>query len=132
MDTTEYSTDNIKLACVLSALGIAPRRYDPVTCIRSDRGGKEHDQYTFWFEVTGKDQVAPLVNAFYQFLKEGRYSLDEEHPLYYITGALMNRDVMLNFMRQAVPFKAIQDGKRFILMPVNASATLRQQIRKHL
>lgn len=128
-----YSTTNLRLAVCLTALGVPLRDPDPVTQHAEPR---PHDpgftRFTFWFRVIDEDALRQLVAAFMAFEARWECLLDHDHPLYFIYGALFNRDVLIKHMRESTPFRVISEGDQTVLMPVHAPAWLVDKVKEHL
>lgn len=129
-------TRDIKLAAILTALGIPMRPEDPITCVEEERKGKMIKQFTFWFDTTlpeNQRKVAIFINAYDKARDWKEYTLDKEHPIYWMKGALENRERFLGWIREDVqPMKLIQSGSRTVLIGANASPELKKQIKQHL
>lgn len=130
----DYYTIDIKLSSILIALGLKRRVHDPITCMVQDKGGKTHDQFTFWIDVADKadfDKCAKLVDAYYKFTKDGILTLDEDHPIYYMVAAFQNRDRQLDEMRKNVTaMKTVRKGGITMIVPVNPSELLKTKLYK--
>jgi hypothetical protein len=132
-----YHTKDIKLASCLIALGCAYREVDPIThLITEDDQGRRQSQYTFWFDLEKGDSKSictKVVEAFFKWRDNGEYVLDREHPLYYMLGALANRDTLLHWIKSNVePMRVINDGHRVIILSDRADQKTKDKIRKHL
>lgn len=131
MNQSLYVTD-IKLASILSALGIPKRQSDPVTCIV--REGKE--QFTFWFDTSDPTKRAEADRYFKAYVAARNWDdsvLGAEHPLYWMKAALENREVYLHWMRSKVaPLTEIQHGSKTVLIGARASKRAQEIIRSHL
>ena len=127
-------TPDIKLASILSALGIPPRGTDPITCIIEEVNGQRNEKYTFWFEGDGEHgaKAKELVKAYYALGKNWDETiLDKEHPLYWMKGALDNRETYLHWIRsKVVPMRIIQHGEKTVLLSDRASSSTQAKIRK--
>jgi hypothetical protein len=133
----QIHTADIKLASILSALGIPLRDNDPVTCVTEERDGKKFEQYTFWFDTSDGDisaKAKELVTAYYECGKEWKdSSLDKEHPLFWMKGALENREVFLHWIRnKVVPMRFIKHGEKTVLISARASERTKDRVRKIL
>lgn len=128
-------TNDIKLAAILIAMGIPTRQSDPVTCVVTNEGGIRKETFTFWFDVSAgkKDEAKKLIDAYQKARNWEEMVLDAEHPLYWMKGALENREVLLHWIRKNVkPMKIIQHGNKTVLIGENASKSLKDKIRKIL
>lgn len=126
-----FVTD-IKLASILSALGIPRRESDPITCMVRD--GRE--QYSFWFDVSDPTKRAEAERYFKAYAAARNWDssvLGEEHPLYWMKAALENREVYLHWMRSKVaPLTEIQHGSKTVLIGAKCSKRSRDIIRENL
>ena len=111
-----YDTPDIKLASILVAFGIPLRKSDPVTCVMTN----DRPQYSIWFDITDHNDATTCqkyVDAWYSMRRDGKMTLDPENPLYWMKGALENREVLLNWMRNDVePMRLAKVGKWHVLM----------------
>jgi hypothetical protein len=135
--TNYIHTCDLKLASILAALGIPRREQDPVTSvINTTSAGQEKEQYTFWFDVSNpsvQEKAKTYVKAYYAAEKWESFTLDTEHPLYWMKGALENREVFLHWMRTKVaPMKQIQHGNKTVLMGARATRKTQETIRGQL
>jgi len=94
------------------------------------------EQFTFWFDTSNpvlQEAAKSYVQAYHAAEKWEKLTLDAEHPLYWMKGALENREVYLHWMRNNVaPMKQIQSGKTTVLMGARASKRTQETIRKHI
>lgn len=138
-----YPTKDIKLASILLALGVPYRHEDPVTHEIQDKDGREHHQYTFWFDVADAEKrktCGHLVEAYMRakglFNASGdpaEYLLDKEHPLYWMMGVLANRETYMHWMRaDAEPMRIYQEGNRTVLISSRASQDLKNKVKSQL
>lgn len=123
---------DIKLASILVAMGIPIREVDPVTCVvHTDRGHRQED-YKFWFDVTKglREKAMELIEAYNKAKNWQEMTLDHEHPLYWMKGALENREVLLNWIRKDVkPMQILTAGNKTVLIGERASAGLREKMK---
>jgi len=124
---------DIKLASILSGLGIPYRKSDPVTCVVSTENGVRKEQYSFWFELDASSQhgsTETLIRAYQAAYQWAEYLLPQEHPLYYIKAGLENREIFLHWIRQKVePMKIYQNGNQTILIGEKASQALKDKVK---
>jgi hypothetical protein len=129
-------TCDIKLAAILVALGIPIREVDPVTCVVDQERGRRNEVYTFWFDVSGfglRDKAKQLIEAYKAAREWADFKLDKEHPLYWMKGALENREVLLNWIRKDVkPMQILTAGNKTVLIGEHASAGLRAKMKAML
>lgn len=126
-------TSDLKLASILSALGIPLRDVDPVTCVIEEKDGRRDEKYTFWFNGDGEKgaEAKQFVKAYYACGKDWEETiLDAEHPLYWMKGALENRETFLHWIRnKAVPMRIVQHGDKTVMLSDRASSAMRQKVR---
>jgi len=129
-------TCDIKLAAILVALGIPIREVDPVTCVVDQERGRRNEVYTFWLDVSGfglRDKAKQLIEAYKAAREWADFKLDKEHPLYWMKGALENREVLLNWIRKDVrPMQILTAGNKTVLIGEHASAGLRAKMKAML
>lgn len=129
-------TNDIKLAAILVGLGVPMRESDPITCVIDTEGGIRRETFTFWFDVSAqgkRDEAKKLIDAYQKARGWENMVLDTEHPLYYMKGALENREVLLHWIRKNVkPMKIIQHGNKTVLIGEGASKSLKDKMRKLL
>lgn len=133
---TDIFVTDIKLASILTALGVPTRPSDPVTCEIEERHGVRHEQYKFWFNVDDpkiRDIAKETIDAYCKARNWEEFTLDKEHPIYWMKGALENREVFLGWMRKNVaPLKIIQVGEKTILIGERATRQLKEKMKKLL
>lgn len=131
-----FHTKDIKLASCLIALGIPYRNNCPVTREIQERNGKPFEQFTFWFDISideNKLKCGQVFEAYEKGKDWKEYILGVEHPLYYMMGALWNRETLLHWMRtDAEPMKLIFDGARTIAISARASQETKDKLKMHL
>ena len=130
-----FDTPDIKLASILVALGIPPRNSDPITCIERSGGVR---QYSFWFDITDCVKARACqnyVDAWNAMRHEGRITLEAgvEHPLYWMKGALENREVLLNWLRNDVePMKLAKVGDWHVLLSSKAPDAVMKRLAPYI
>ncbi len=73
------------------------------------------------------------IDAYSKAKNWEEFTLDEDHPLYWMKGVLENREVLLGWMRKDVaPIKVIQHGEKTVLIGERASRELRDKMKKLL
>tara|TARA_R110000744_G_scaffold60999_2_gene126255 strand:+ start:1040 stop:1447 length:408 start_codon:yes stop_codon:yes gene_type:complete len=131
-----YVTD-IKLASILDAYGVPKRQPDPVTREIRRRGGKDVETGMWWYDVADSehaDKAKELTDAYYASGKDwAEYTLDKEHPLYWIKGAFENREANLNLYHHgASPMRVIEEGDRTIYIGARLSDKNKNILKKAL
>ena len=133
---TDIFVTDIKLASILAALGVPGRGSDPITCEVESRNGGRHEQFKFWFNVddpVARDKAKEAIDAYSKARDWEEFTLDKEHPIYWMKGVLENREVFLGWIRKNVaPVKVIQVGEKTVLIGERASRKVRDQIKKLL
>jgi hypothetical protein len=128
-------TRNLTLFRCLSAIGVSIRKDDPVTkLVVKDDDGNEVVQCTFWMtdsEEFSSETVFSLMDAFYKFVSNGEKTLSENHPLYYAVAAVLNGNVVLDWIKRATPFVMKECGRQTLLMPQKPSPELERILRNH-
>lgn len=129
-------TRDIKLASILVSLGVPIRQTDPVTCVVDTSNGRRSEVFTFWFDVSAsgmREKAKALVAAYEAARNWTSYTLDNEHPIYWMKGALENREVLLNWIRKDVkPMQILTSGNKTVLIGEHASPELRAKLRAML
>ena len=126
-------THDIKLASILVAMGIPIRKQDPITCQVVKISGVRKEEFTFWFDVTDPEKEAEVLIVLGAYAKArdwGELVLEKEHPIYWMKGALENREVLLHWIRKNVqPMRVIKIGDKTVLIGERASPILRDKMR---
>jgi hypothetical protein len=132
---TIYVTD-ISLASILDSLGIPKRPFDPVTREITTRDGKDVESGKWWFDVTDDEtnNKAHMIMGAYSKAKDWEtYTLDPEHPIYWMKGALENRTANLHmFHHGATPMRVIEKGDRTVYIGPRISRKDRDTLKKML
>lgn len=127
---------DISLASILDAYGIPKQQPDPVTREIRNRDGKDVESCKWWFDVSDDDQAAKakeLIDAYVKAKDWTEYTLDKEHPLYWMKGVLENRTANLHlFHHGATPMRVIEDGERTIYIGPRLSQKHRDTLKKQL
>jgi len=132
---TIFVTD-ISLASILDAYGIPKREFDPVTREIVNRNGRDVESGKWWFDVTDdakNNKAHELMGAYSKARDWEEYTLDIEHPLYWMKGVLENRTANLHlFHHGATPMRVIENGDRTIFIGPRISEKNKQILKKQL
>ncbi len=132
---TIFVTD-ISLASILDAYGIPKREFDPVTHEIHTVNGKDIPSGKWWFDVTNDDinnKAHELMGAYSKARNWEEYTLDTEHPLYWMKGVLENRTANLHlFHHGATPMRVIEKGDRTVYIGPRISRKDRETLKKQL
>jgi hypothetical protein len=130
-----YVTD-ISLASILDAFGIPKRPFDPITREITTRDGKDVESGKWWFDVSDdavNDKAHELMGAYSKARDWETYTLDPEHPLYWMKGVLENRTANLHmFHHGATPMRVIEKGDRTVFIGPRISRKDRETLKKML
>lgn len=126
-------TIDLKLACLLVAFDIQWRKEEPVTCVVTEKDGKPHEQFTFWFEGNNHD-AKPLIEAYYKY-KDNNELIMEEGPFRdsfkRVVDALLTREGYMHWMRnKATKQKLLNVNGRVLAIPVGASEKLKENCKR--
>jgi len=114
-----FVTD-IGLASILDAYGIPKRQPDPITREVRERDGKPTETGKWWYDVTNdnhESKARELIEAYSEARHWEKYTLDIEHPLYWMKGVLENRIANLHLYHNgATPMQVIESGEKTILI----------------
>lgn len=134
-----FYTSDIKLAAMLTALGVPRRKADPTTCHFDTRPGKENQKfYYFWFDTSDEvhEGLVREVSKANLASKEdiSKVDLDIEHPFFYMHAALINRETLMHEIRsdRVVPMRVIEHGNRTLLISDRASPHTKALLRAAL
>jgi hypothetical protein len=124
-----FQTINLKAAVALATLGFKPNN-PPVTRIVRDDG---KESTVFWFEATNdKGEDAASI---YRNMTKGGDELekkDPENPICYIRAALLNRDKLVDWIRETPRIvEVVRNGKR-IAISENASEETKREMTRFL
>ena len=130
-------TIDIKLASILVAFDVPWRKDDPVTCVESIKDGKNHKQFTFWFDVLEpgmRDKAKELFNAFYKYRDTGIVEIADEKDAYAFRIAYdsaVTREGYINWMKNhATSGRIFQDGNKTGWLPNGASQKLKDKFKQ--
>jgi hypothetical protein len=131
-----YYTSNIRLAAILSGLGVPRRKADPTTCHFDTRPGFEDRKfYNFWFDLSDgihDGLCREIVKAHEQAQSDiTAVNLPMEHPFFYMHAALNNRETIMHEIKseQVVPMRIIEHGNRTLLISDRASTRTKALMR---
>lgn len=128
-----YFVTDIKLASILIGLGIPKRENQPITCEVVEKQGRDFKLYKFWFDIQDaaiRQKCKTLVEAYANAWE--KLDLDVEHPLYYMKGALDNREAFLDWIRRDVqPMKTYKIGGLTVTMSTRASEATKEKVKKY-
>lgn len=132
---TIYVTD-ISLASILDACGIPKRDFDPVTREIELIDGRDKESGKWWYDVTDddtNDKAHQLMGAYSKARDWEQYTLDPEHPLYWMKGVLENRTANLHlFHHGATQMRVIRKGDRTVYIGPRISQRDRSTLKKML
>lgn len=127
---------DIALASILDAFGIPKRQPDPVTKEIRLRDGKETTSGKWWYDISEQehaDKTKDLMDAYFAARDWERYTMDVEHPIYWMKGVLENRNANLHLYHHgATPMKVIEDGNRTVYIGPRISEANKQILKKQL
>jgi len=130
-----YVTD-IALASILDAYGIPKRQPDPVTKEIRLRNGKPAETGKWWYDISDNDhakKLQELTEAYYAAKDWENYTLDKEHPLYWMKGVLENRNANLHLYNHgASAMRVIEEGDRTIYIGARLSEENKNILKKAL
>lgn len=114
-----FVTD-IGLASILDAYGIPKRQPDPITREVRERDGVNSETGKWWYDVTDGEHEAKareLIEAYSKARNWEEFTLDIEHPIYWMKGVLENRIANLHLYHNgATPMQVIESGDKTILI----------------
>lgn len=128
---------DMSLAAILISLGVPRRPFDPVTREIRTYQGKEARSTKFWFDTTDPEKEAIAKEAIAAYTACGKeweaYTLDKEHPIYWMKGALENRTMWLDlYHNNATEMRVIEDGDRTIYIGPKVSEKNKTTLKKLL
>jgi len=112
------ATSNTCLAAALTSGGI-PLAEKP--CVRVVGAGSRGERVVWFFEpqsLDGKFQTKELIAAWND---DGWHLANPEHPFAYIKCALLNRERLVDKVKQDVPLACVKRRGKIALLPLNAS-----------
>lgn len=128
--------NDIGLASILDAYGIPKRQPDPITREIRQRDGRDVESAKWWFDVSDDVHAAKakeLMDAYFAARDWERYTLDPEHPIYWMKGVLENRTANLHmFHHGATPMRVIENGERTVLIGPRASEKTKEILKQQL
>ena len=128
--------NDISLASILDALGVPKRQPDPVTREIRLRDGRETETGLWWDDVTKPEHASKaqeIMAAYYAARNWENYTLDKEHPLYWMKGVLENRTANLHLYNHgATPMRVIEDGDRTVYIGPRISEKTKQILKQSL
>ena len=126
--------NDISLASILDAYGIPKRSFDPVTREVRTVNGKDFEAGKWWYDVTDDEhnnKAHQLMGAYSKAKNWEEYTLDPDHPLYWMKGALENRTANLHLYHHgATPMRVIESGDRTIYIGPRLNNKDRETLKK--
>ena len=127
---------DISLASILDAFGVPKRQPDPVTKEVRMRDGIQVESGKWWFDISDDENAEKarwIMEAYSAARNWDDYKLDQEHPLYWMKGALENRTANLHlFHHGATPMRIIESGDRTVIIGPRLSQKDRETLKKML
>lgn len=123
------ATSNTCLAAALTAVGILLAE-KPFVRVVGD--GIRDERFVWFFEPQspcGKFQTKQLIAAWND---ESWHLANPEHPFAYIKCALLNRERLVDKVKQDVPLACIKRRGKIALLPLNASTRTEDLFLRHL
>jgi len=113
-------------------LGVPLRKEDPITAVIGDTAAPP--RYNFWFDTTedlDHELTTTLVRANIASKDDiSKVNLDIEHPFFYLSAALNNREVLMKWIREKViPVRVIEHGDRTLIISDRASQKTKDLMR---
>lgn len=125
---------DISLASIMNAFGVPRRMPDPITREIRERNGKSVESGKWWFDISNDedaDRAKWIMDAYNKARDWEEYTLDAEHPLYWMKGVLENRMANLHlFHHGATPMKVIENGDRTVFIGPRLSQSDRDTLKK--
>lgn len=123
-----FHTMNLMVADILLTYGFELVTFTHI--VRAD--GKQSKE--FWFNATSDkcEFDAERVAAFVTTKHEELEKTNKEHPLLWMRAALVNRNQLLQIIKDAPRMVEVTNGSRRVLISENASAETRRQIAEML
>lgn len=131
-----YFATEIKLASILTSYGIPRRESDPITCEIIKENGKEERRHKFWFDISDKndaDKCHAIETDFFAAKNWETLNRDAEDPLYWMKGALENRDALVHEIRNQVsPMEVITVGDKTVIIGHRLSEENKKKLKNML
>jgi hypothetical protein len=119
-----FQTINLKVAVALATLGFRPNNPPVTRMVRSD--GKEST--VFWFDAIN-EKGEDAAQIYRLMTKDGDEfeKKDPENPLCYIRAALLNRDKLVDWIRETPRIVEItRNGKRIAISEAASDETKKE------
>ena len=130
-----FVTD-IALASILDSFGVPKRQTDPITREIRERDGRTVESGKWWFDVSADDaneKAKWIIEAYSKARNWEEYTLDLEHPLFWMKGVLENRVANLHLYHHgATPMKVIEKGDRTVYIGPRLSQADRDILKSKL
>jgi|Laugrespbdmm15sd_2_1035082.scaffolds.fasta_scaffold106294_1 hypothetical protein len=130
-----FVTD-IALASILDSFGVPKRQTDPITREIRERDGRTVESGKWWFDVSTDDaneKAKWIIEAYSKARNWEEYTLDLEHPLFWMKGVLENRVANLHLYHHgATPMKVIEKGDRTVYIGPRLSQADRDLLKAKL
>lgn len=122
------ATSNTGLAAALTAVGI-PLAAKPFVRVVGD--GVRGERLVWFFEPQSEDgrlQTKELIAAWND---EAWHLANPEHPFAYVKCALLNRERLVDKVKQDVPLACLRRRGKIAILPLNASRATEEAILRH-
>jgi hypothetical protein len=127
---------DIGLASILDAYGIPKRNPDPVTKEIRTRNGVDSEMGKWWYDIADpnhEEKAKELMHAYSKAKDWEEFTLDKEHPLYWMKGVLENRIANLHlFHHGATPMRVIESGDKTIIIGPRISKEHKEKLKSLL
>jgi hypothetical protein len=123
------STGNTLLAAALTAIGI-PLAQKPFVRVVGD--GVSGERMIWFFEPRSHDGSHLTKDLIEAWHSEGWHLANPEHPFAYIKCALLNRECLVDKVKQDAPLACIQRRGKIALISLDASPRTEEFILRHL
>lgn len=123
------STSNTCLAAALSAIEID---FAPKPFVRVVGDGIRGEQVVWFFEpqsLDGRFQTKELIQAWHD---DAWHRANPEHPFAYIKCALLNRERLVDKVKQDVPLACIRRRGKIAMIPLDAPSATEDLFLRHL
>lgn len=122
--TSYFETTDISLASALLSMGIDFCAEIPFAKIKTPNG----EQYKFFFTERSNDGQFATGEMIKNWNNENFYKENPDHPLAYLKCFTINRNGLLDAIKQSVEFVVIEKNGKLAVISKNASRELQEKI----
>ncbi len=126
--TDPVCSENTAMVAALVTLGVPFYAPQPFLETRETLNEQEKRTVTWCLQTKSSDGRFKTRELIQWWRDEAWLAANPEHPLAYVKAAIANHQRFAAAMKTSIPLALVRKGKRFALIPLDATSKRRQQL----